>query len=116
MRAAARHQQRFCEQPQPRLLSRADDCRAAGPGGYFHIAGHLEEADGTLLDTHGRPVCEEVVALARYTVQTHGLRPLLLERDHHLLPLPVLEAELARVHQACCEVMAHPAGREVCHD
>ncbi|CAD7490750.1 DUF692 domain-containing protein [Aeromonas dhakensis] len=83
---------------------------------YFHIAGHLEEADGTLLDTHGRPVCEEVVALARYTVQTHGLRPLLLERDHHLPPLPVLEAELARVHQACCEVMAHPAGREVCHD
>lgn len=83
---------------------------------YFHIAGHLEEADGTLLDTHGRPVCEEVVALARYTVQTHGLRPLLLERDHHLPPLPVLEAELARVHQACCEATAHPAGREVCHD
>lgn len=47
---------------------------------YFHIAGHLEEADGTLLDTHGKPVCEEVVALARYTVQTHGLRPLLLGR------------------------------------
>ncbi len=23
---------------------------------YFHIAGHLEGADGTLLDTHGKPV------------------------------------------------------------
>lgn len=72
---------------------------------YFHIAGHLEEADGTLLDTHGKPVCEEVVALARYTVQTHGLRPLLLERDHHLPPLAELEAELARVHGACCEAI-----------
>lgn len=83
---------------------------------YFHIAGHLEEADGTLLDTHGHPVCEAVVALARYTVQTHGLRPLLLERDHRLPPLAELEAELVRVHQACSEAAAHPAGREVCHD
>ncbi|MCF7744669.1 DUF692 domain-containing protein [Aeromonas veronii] len=79
---------------------------------YFHIAGHLEEADGTLLDTHGKPVCEEVVALARYTVQTHGLRPLLLERDHHLPPLAELEAELARVHGACCEAIDHQV-REV---
>ncbi|WP_033138017.1 DUF692 domain-containing protein [Aeromonas finlandensis] len=84
---------------------------------YFHIAGHLEESDGTLLgtyllDTHGKPVCEAVVALARYTVQTHGLRPLLLERDHHLPSLPELEAELAWVHGACCEALDHQV-REV---
>lgn len=77
---------------------------------YFHIAGHLEEQDDTghgtyLLDTHGKPVCDAVLALARYTVATHGLRPLLLERDHHLPPLAELEAELAWLHGACCEVV-----------
>ena len=35
----------------------------------------------------------------------NGLRALLLERDHHLPPLAELEAELARVHGACCEAL-----------
>ncbi|MEL3928565.1 DUF692 domain-containing protein [Aeromonas enteropelogenes] len=79
---------------------------------YFHIAGHLKERDGTLLDTHGRPVCDAVVALARYTVETHGLRPLLLERDHYLPPLAELEAELSWIHEACCQVADKPPAQE----
>lgn len=81
---------------------------------YYHIAGHLVEADGTLLDTHGKPVCDAVVDLARFTMNTHGLRPLLLERDHHLPPLTQLEAELSWIHDACCDAVDNCCG-QVCY-
>lgn len=67
---------------------------------YYHIAGHLEQEDGLLLDTHGMPVADEVVALGRQVWALHGARPLLLERDNRLPPLDVLTAELAHVHSA----------------
>ncbi|MBZ6074433.1 DUF692 domain-containing protein [Aeromonas schubertii] len=86
---------------------------------YFHVAGHREEEGGLLLDTHGMPVCEGVLDLARFTVSTHGMRSLLLERDHHLPPLAELEAELSRVHRACREAVDpqwwHEKAREACH-
>lgn len=66
--------------------------------GYYHIAGHLKEREGFLLDTHGKPVQQEVIDLARYAYAQQGSRPLLLERDHHVPPLVVLTEELRTIH------------------
>ncbi|MGF1754958.1 DUF692 domain-containing protein [Vibrio makurazakiensis] len=66
---------------------------------YFHIAGHLEESSGFLLDTHGKQVQKSVIDLARYTVSVHGSKPLLLERDNNVPPLEVLTKELRDIYQ-----------------
>lgn len=63
---------------------------------YYHIAGHLEYEE-FILDTHGMPVLEDVVKLAKQTFQLHGDRPLLLERDNNVPPLDVLCAELTEI-------------------
>lgn len=60
---------------------------------YYHIAGHLEHEE-MKLDTHGMPVLEDVIALARKTFFIHGARPLLLERDNDIPDLMVLCKEL----------------------
>lgn len=65
---------------------------------YYHIAGHLKERDDFLLDTHGKPVPDEVIDLARYTYSVHGSKPLLLERDHNVPSLLVLAEELRSIH------------------
>ncbi|ASG07508.1 hypothetical protein CEQ50_07985 [Vibrio anguillarum] len=67
---------------------------------YYHIAGHLKEREDFLLDTHGKPVQQEVIDLARYAYAQQGSRPLLLERDHHVPPLEVLTKELRTIHHA----------------
>lgn len=74
---------------------------------YYHIAGHVELEDGLLLDTHGMPVADAVVALGRQVWALHGPRPLLLERDNRLPPLDVLTAELAHVHEAISVQVSH---------
>lgn len=63
---------------------------------YYHIAGHLVVEDGTVLDTHGTPVADVVIDLARDIRAHHGARPLLLERDNNL---PALDALVADLHQ-----------------
>ncbi|GLT17162.1 hypothetical protein GCM10007938_09390 [Vibrio zhanjiangensis] len=65
---------------------------------YCHIAGHLKERDGFLLDTHGTPVPDQVLYLARYTYGVHGSKPLLLERDQNMPSLLVLAEELRSIH------------------
>ncbi|WP_068093936.1 DUF692 domain-containing protein [Novosphingobium rosa] len=74
---------------------------------YYHIAGHLELDDGRLLDTHGMPVADGVVALGQQVWALHGARPLLLERDNRLPPLDALAGELAQVHQAMAAQVFH---------
>jgi hypothetical protein len=63
---------------------------------YYHIAGHLEQ-DGFKLDTHGMPVIEDVLELAKQTFSIHGSRPLLLERDNNTPPLDILCEELVNI-------------------
>ncbi|MEO7470234.1 MAG: DUF692 domain-containing protein [Sphingobium limneticum] len=67
---------------------------------YCHIAGHLECEGGFLLDTHGTPVVEPVIALGQLAWETHGPRPLLLERDNFVPTLETLVDELATIHNA----------------
>lgn len=65
--------------------------------GEIHLAGHLE-MDGCLVDTHSRPVAEEVWSLYEAVLQRFGPRPTLIEWDADLPALGVLlgEAEKAQ--------------------
>lgn len=72
--------------------------------GEIHLAGFAEDHDAAgdrlLIDDHGAPVDEAVWALYHRTLERLGPRPTLIERDNHLPPLAVLEAEAERARQA----------------
>ncbi|AOV16997.1 hypothetical protein BJI67_07940 [Acidihalobacter aeolianus] len=74
----------------------------------IHLAGHTrrEFEDGTVLriDTHDQPVCAEVWALYRETLELVGPRPTLIEWDAALPPLAVLETEAATAEGLLGEV------------
>ena len=75
---------------------------AAMPGeriAYYHIAGHLREEDGLVIDTHGMAVVDPVWQLLSATYARFGVRPTLLERDFNIPPLPDLLRETAVIHQ-----------------
>lgn len=65
---------------------------------YYHIAGHLAQ-DDLKLDTHGMPVIEDVLELAKMTFSIHGSRPLVLERDNNVPPLEELCEELTIIKE-----------------
>ncbi|MBS0237118.1 MAG: DUF692 domain-containing protein [Proteobacteria bacterium] len=67
---------------------------------YYHVAGHLELEDGSLLDTHGTKVGEEVVRLGHEVWGWHGPRPLLLERDNQVPSLDELIREVGDVQKS----------------
>lgn len=70
---------------------------AALPGeriAYLHIAGHYQESESLIVDTHGADVVDPVWSLLDFTYHCHGLQPTLLERDFNLPPLQDLLAEL----------------------
>jgi uncharacterized protein len=61
--------------------------------GEIHLAGHVENAfeDGSLLiDSHNRPVCDDVWKLFRYALDRVGPRPTLIEWDTELPELTIL--------------------------
>ena len=64
-----------------------------------HVAGHTRLADGTLLDTHDRPVGSEVWELYRQAWCLGGPFPTLLEWDTELPSLPELLEQLARARE-----------------
>ena len=62
----------------------------------IHLAGHtLNRFEGgeILIDTHNRPVCDEVWQLYEYTLQCLGPHPTLIEWDADIPPLQVLVGE-----------------------
>nr|WP_181375130.1 DUF692 domain-containing protein [Pectobacterium carotovorum]ALG88622.1 Hypothetical protein [Pectobacterium carotovorum] len=65
---------------------------------YYHIAGHLDQGEFKL-DTHGMPVIEDVLELAKKAFYIHGTRPLLLERDNNVPLLDVLCEELTNIKE-----------------
>lgn len=67
---------------------------------YGHIAGHYNEADDLIIDTHGADVIDPVWALLESAYAHLGVFPVLLERDFNLPPLPALLNEIARIHTA----------------
>lgn len=69
----------------------------------IHLAGFAEDRDAAgdrlLIDDHGAPVADAVWTLYRRTVGHLGPRPTLIERDHDVPALAVLEAEAAQARR-----------------
>lgn len=64
---------------------------------YYHIAGHFNEADDLLVDTHGAAVIDPVWQLLAQAYQLHGVKPTVLERDFNIPELSVLCEELQQI-------------------
>ena len=65
---------------------------------YIHIAGHYNEAEDLIVDTHGANVIDPVWQLLDQTYQQFGVIPTLLERDFNLPPLSELLKEVNIIH------------------
>jgi hypothetical protein len=66
---------------------------------YVHIAGHYNEAEDLIVDTHGADVIDPVWDLLDKTYAQHGVLPTLLERDFNIPPLPELLSEVSTIHR-----------------
>ena len=75
---------------------------------YGHIAGHYNEAEDLIIDTHGADVIDNVWQLLDRTFEHFGAFPMLLERDFNIPPIPELLAEVDRIRQAQQKVFSAP--------
>ena len=64
---------------------------------YGHIAGHYNEADDLIVDTHGADVIDPVWELLDVAYRSFGVFPTLVERDFNIPPLEVLIKEVEQV-------------------
>jgi len=64
---------------------------------YMHIAGHYNEAEDLIIDTHGADVIDPVWQLLEHTYQQNGVIPTLLERDFNIPALSTLFEEVAHI-------------------
>lgn len=64
---------------------------------YIHIAGHYQETEDLLVDTHGANVIDPVWQLLEKTYQRFGVIPTLLERDFNLPPIAELLQEVETI-------------------
>ncbi|MFO7602835.1 MAG: DUF692 domain-containing protein [Gammaproteobacteria bacterium] len=61
---------------------------------YLHIAGHYNEAEDLIVDTHGADVIDPVWQILEQTYAQFGVIPTLLERDFNLPPVAELLGEV----------------------
>jgi uncharacterized protein (UPF0276 family) len=64
---------------------------------YGHIAGHLNEAEDLIIDTHGADVIPGVWDLLEAAYAQFGVFPTLLERDFNIPPADELLQEVGRI-------------------
>ncbi|MEJ8567388.1 HvfB family MNIO-type RiPP peptide maturase [Elongatibacter sediminis] len=64
---------------------------------YGHIAGHYNEAEDLIIDTHGAGVIPDVWKLLEEAYRVYGVFPTLLERDFNFPPVDELMAEVGRI-------------------
>jgi uncharacterized protein (UPF0276 family) len=64
---------------------------------YFHLAGHLVEAEDLRVDTHGDAVADPVWQLLADAYEHFGPVPTLLERDFNFPPVEELLTEIRRI-------------------
>jgi len=78
--------------------------------GQIHLAGHTDHGS-YLLDSHDRPVCDDVWALYGEAMARFGTRSTMIERDDDLPPLDhlVAELDLARARADHARAAAAPA-------
>ncbi len=65
---------------------------------YCHVAGHFNEADDLIVDTHGADVIDPVWELLDKAYEFFGVIPTLLERDFNFPPLEELMKEVHTIH------------------
>ena len=63
----------------------------------LHVAGHEPLDETLIIDTHGATVRDEVYELMAWVIERVGPRPVLLERDTNIPPLPELLDEVRRL-------------------
>ena len=71
---------------------------------YVHVAGHYNEAEDLIVDTHGADVIEPVWHLLESAYGEFGVLPTLLERDFNIPSLEILLEEtgqIRRLQQQC---------------
>lgn len=66
---------------------------------YIHIAGHYNEAEDLIVDTHGADVVDPVWALLDQAYAQYGVIPTLLERDFNIPPYAELMQEVATIQR-----------------
>ena len=66
---------------------------------YIHVAGHFNEAEDLIVDTHGSEVIDPVWNLLEQTYRLFGVKPTLLERDFNIPSVQELLDEVNRIHQ-----------------
>ncbi len=66
---------------------------------YLHIAGHYDEAEDLLVDTHGASIKTQVWDLLALTYAKHGKLPTLLERDFNFPAMSELLAEINQIKE-----------------
>ena len=66
---------------------------------YFHLAGHLVEAEDLRIDTHGDAVADQVWQLLADAYDHFGPVPTLLERDFNFPPIEGLLTEIRRIKE-----------------
>jgi len=67
---------------------------------YAHIAGHYNEAEDIIIDSHGAKVIDPVWQLLDTAYEHFGVFPTLLERDFNIPPLADLLEEVDLIHRA----------------
>ena len=64
---------------------------------YGHIAGHYNEAEDLIIDTHGANIIDGVWDLLDKAYELFGIFPTLLERDFNLPPVAELLTEVQQI-------------------
>ena len=64
---------------------------------YAHIAGHFNEAEDLIVDTHGADVIDPVWSILDKAYEIFGIFPTLLERDFNIPEIPVLLKEVDHI-------------------
>jgi len=64
---------------------------------YVHIAGHYNEAEDLLVDTHGADIIDPVWALLHKAYEYFGVMPTMVERDFNIPPLSELLTEVDQI-------------------
>jgi uncharacterized protein (UPF0276 family) len=64
---------------------------------YMHMAGHHQEAEDLIIDTHGAAVIDPVWHLLETAYDLFGAPPTCLERDFNIPPLAELMPEVERI-------------------
>jgi uncharacterized protein (UPF0276 family) len=65
---------------------------------YIHVAGHFNEAEDLIVDTHGADVIDPVWSLLDKAYDLFGVKPTLLERDFNIPSVDALLAEVNIIH------------------